>query len=255
MRLEDDLMIFVIPENLMEEGIASEKIRYITYQEMLETKFKKDDILVSNLNEVMKYSNLNGLIGIFVLEDGYYSSSKNEQFKFFTTRINLKPLCDALAKKNLSEFVVEERTAIINIIFNKNFKKTLLLERKKPFWGCEPVKGGVEDGESLDDAVSRETREECGIESLNILYRAPKTIVYDNINIEAGKIRHVVAHVFASVADDSSKTNINEEDAKKAFSTTLWVATEKADSKFVLPRYKIAFEYALNGIKDGLNYK
>lgn len=238
-------MIYIIPKSLA-KGIRKPKhVEHLTYSEMKAKEFKNDDVIVSNLDSVVKYSNSKKINCVFLLKRNYRPNSKKELFKFFITEKSLLPLCDALSKRTINQFKVENRDSVINFIFDKKYKKTLLLHRKKPFWGYEPVKGGIDKGESQKDAVIRETYEECGLKISDILYTAPKPIVYNNINLETGKIRHTTAYVFVSVANTNSRTSINEKDAKRAFTDSKWFDIKTAKFKFVLPRYQLAFEYAL----------
>ena len=242
-------MIYIIPESLAGAIQANGQVQSLNYQELLDSEIKKGDVIVSNLDDAIRYANENHVTSIFVLEYGYTAQSNKELFNFFTTKKNIKPLCEALGKKNIYNFEREDRVTVMNFIFDKERKRVLLQKRRRPFWGYEPVKGGVEVNESLRDALSRETYEECGLKISSILYEAPEPIIYENIDIGMNRIRHVTAYVFACIADDKSKTSINEEDAKKVFSGSDWIGINEAESKFVLPRYRLAFEYALNGLR------
>jgi len=62
--------------------------------------------------------------------------------------------------------------------------------------------GGVERGESLIDAVARETREECGLEVA--VLDTPLALV-ESISPDSGKSRHLVQLIFAAVVPDGAE--------------------------------------------------
>lgn len=60
--------------------------------------------------------------------------------------------------------------AIVGVIFNEK-GQVLMFERKGEEWehGWEPVKGGIERGETEEEAVRREIAEEAGLDKIKII--------------------------------------------------------------------------------------
>lgn len=95
-------------------------------------------------------------------------------------------------------------SAGIAIIFDK--KILMVHSTNSPWWkSYTPPKGGVEDGESLEETASREVHEEIGIridphflkERIDIEYKTP-----------TGKLYKLV-HLFVHKIDDLSEINLD----------------------------------------------
>lgn len=100
------------------------------------------------------------------------------------------------------------RTRAAGIIFN-NENKLLLVKHKDPdtgeAWWMLPG-GGIEAGESAEEAVIREVEEECGIKCI------PKDLVYVREFVEWHKETHHIALFFTAEAlTFNIKTGIDPE--------------------------------------------
>lgn len=247
-------MIYISSKSLYRKisPIVLENIRFVNTVDK-NLKFKKNDILITQDELVTKFTRKKKVVSVFVLKNNYYSSQDMEYFDFFITEKNLNNLISMLIKNGGFENIKSSnRVNIINFVVDSNLKSVLLLGRNKSFWGYEPIKGGIEKNETPEEAVIRETYEECGLNITN-LYKLPKKIEYKNIQFDTNTIRKIKAIVFVSKID-KTKTTIRERSAKLVFEYSRWVPLEEAKNMFVLPRYRLAFSYMLKNL-DLLNKK
>ena len=208
-------------------------------------KLGKNDVIITQDEVVAKIARKGKIKSVLVLKNNYFSSQSIEYFDFFTTEKNLNLLISMLIKNGgFNRIKISNRTNIINFVLDTTLKRVLLLKRNKPFWGYEPVKGGIEKNETPEEAVIRETYEECGLKVTN-LYRLPKKIKYNSIQFDTNTIRKIKALVFVSKVDKEAKSNVKEKSAKIAFDSSKWVPLKQAKNMFVLPRYGLAFSYLL----------
>ncbi len=102
--------------------------------------------------------------------------------------------------------------------------EVLLLNRAtEPFLGeWFPVEGGIDAGESPDDAMIRELREETGL--------APIAAYWESTRIVPSVARQVRIHIYASFVSCSVPVILNEEHT--AFR---WCSLQEAHQLLVLP--------------------
>ena len=95
------------------------------------------------------------------------------------------------------------RKGVLGIVINKD-KKFLILYRTLHWRGWEFPKGGIEKGESEEDALKREIKEETGLDA-KIICKLPYEVVYDYpkdfIKKTNTKYRGARQSVYLAVAD------------------------------------------------------
>lgn len=117
--------------------------------------------------------------------------------------------------------------AVIGIIFSRD-GKVLMLFREGKEWECgwEPVKGGIYFGESEEEALLREVKEESGID-VEIISKLPK--FYWGEKPWRGKKIKVKIRVFACLYK-SGEIKLGEPEHKK----WKWMGIEEAKKKIWL---------------------
>lgn len=100
----------------------------------------------------------------------------------------------------------------------------LLLYRHNPDKGIDEyrlVKGGIKQGESAEDAVKREAREEVRLKNVEVISKVHE------YSYAAGDIRHIV-HVFLIKTLDENIVVDSSEEGKFEIKGSKWQPVEKA---------------------------
>ena len=125
--------------------------------------------------------------------------------------------------------------AVKSIIFNRNHNKILLIQRSNDdptganTW--EGAGGSIECGETPEDAIKREIREETGITEITIRNVAYATIVNGN------KPFLIIAYICESQTEEVTLSNEHQ----------AYIWADKKECKFLLPKL-IIDDFDKNGI-------
>ena len=97
----------------------------------------------------------------------------------------------------------------------------LLLHAKKGYW--QNPQGGIDSGESELEAIARETREETGLEALEIIAESRSTMEYDAE--KSGVPIHTLLAAYAIRVDSRQEVILSPEDGHIEYR---WVSYDEA---------------------------
>ncbi len=130
--------------------------------------------------------------------------------------------------------------------------QTLLLRRSVPrgnFW--QGISGGVEPGESIQDAAARETREETGLKPVPLLdarfsftYPIPET----STSLYCSTEKVITEHVFSGVVGRDVEPVLSDEHIHYEW-TTVAVALERL---VMFPTQALAFTRSVEALKRAI---
>ena len=127
--------------------------------------------------------------------------------------------------------------AVKSIIFNRNYKKVLLIQRSNDdltganTW--EGAGGSIECGETPEEAIKREIREETGITEITIKNVAYVTLVNSN------KPFLIIAYICESQTEKVALSNEHQ----------AYIWADKRECKTLLPKL-ILDDFDKNGVFD-----
>jgi len=129
------------------------------------------------------------------------------------------------------------RVAVSAIIFKE--ERVLMIKRsKEPNKGKWSIPGGgIELGETLDQAVKREVREECSIEiEVERVFYTTENIIRD----DDGRVKYhyVLVDMLAKYAGGETKAQSDAEECR-------WVTAEELSELDITPRLRAVLERAL----------
>ena len=129
-------------------------------------------------------------------------------------------------KDLLMEGRILKRDAVRGVILGKNEK--LLMVYSKHRGDYKLPGGGVQKGETHEDALKREIREECGLKVALIKKILGKVIEYKKARDKGYDIFQMNSFYFiCSVSDDLEQMQLDEYEKKLGF-TPVWVELEEA---------------------------
>lgn len=137
------------------------------------------------------------------------------------------------------------RKAVLGIIVSRD-KKFLLLYRILHWKGWEFPKGGIEKGETEEEALLREIKEETGLHA-SIVCRLPYEISYDYPEkfVENTKTKYAGAKQSVYLITASGKVKLSGEHKKYK-----WVSCEEAMKLLKQESHRKALEAALRHISQ-----
>lgn len=253
-------VIYKLDRNRNLKYIASEiNAKFIKNAMVNWNKLKKEDIVISNDEEITKKAKIRKITAIHLMENGHFDKDSEEKYDFsfyYTKKFNKSAISGIkiveLYKKG--KIKAKVRRGVANVILNKKHSKVLLLKRKRPAWGYSLVQGGIEKGETEVQALRRETYEESGVSKFILLKKVPiKTTYYltkfnglNAISIRIGKY-----NLFITEAEEGNKITFNDSSAKDMFISGGWFSISDAYKLLTLSRHKKYLDYAI----DILNIK
>lgn len=150
------------------------------------------------------------------------------------------------------------RSTVAAIIINKH-KQILMCEHIWIDNAWQFPQGGVESGESEEEALKRELYEEIGTEKIEIIKKMPKQVIYkfpfylkSKYHIDGQKQTYFLVYFYG---DDSEIVFDKQE--KPEFKEFQWVEQDEPPKKVIYFK-KLAYLEALNFFKedlDSFNYK
>lgn len=90
-----------------------------------------------------------------------------------------------------------QKRYVAGFMFANNLSQVVLIHKRRPAWQCglwNAIGGSIEDGETPDQAMSREAREETGVENLRWRMFCEHTIERDGV-------KSIVHFYWATIAD------------------------------------------------------
>ena len=219
----------------------------------------KNDLLISNDYMLSLTAKRKGITTIFLMKRLTYPKSSEPYFDFGlwhgTTALkktSLDSIKLIIAYKK-GELKPKTRKGVANIVLNKKHDKVLLLKNRYPNWGYSFIQGGIEKGEDYLEALKRETYEESGIKSFDVIEsfhieNKPYYIIKFS-GIVAQNIYIMKYRLFVTEAEETRHITFNDSTAKKAFVYGKWFSVDTAYKMLPNERHRKYLEYASSFIK------
>ncbi|UFX82916.1 leucine--tRNA ligase [Candidatus Absconditicoccus praedator] len=137
-----------------------------------------------------------------------------------------------------------QRHLVVGVLLNKNKDKVFVLDWEKFNWKSFLV-GGKEEGESLEEAVIREVREESGYQNVKIVKKLGGQVQTKFFAKHKDENRHAVLDGFLLELEDESYQEPDYEETKNH--NGFWLDVDKVDNFINLQNHKIFWDYYQNG--------
>ena len=195
---------------------------------------------------IIKSNETRFFIPAHIQEDFIYAKKNNLLIKQV-----IAPYFKGIGNENVREDVkTQERHSVIVVIKNDKSDEYLCLDCKNR--DCKSfVLGGVEEGETVEEAAIREVYEETGYNDIEITYKSPFKLInhfyaeYKEVN------RYATMEIIIGRLKSESNTNISEEENKKHI--IKWVHEEELLNFLTVNNNIYAVDLLFNGEKAIIN--
>lgn len=135
---------------------------------------------------------------------------------------------------------MDTKRGALTVIYRetKGGKEFLLLHRILNWIGWEPVKGGIEKGETLEETAKRETLEETGLSGIKLIKKLDKKLEWES----GGKLYSHTVFIAKASGKEEVKLEGSEHDSFE------WLPEKEAIKRLNHKETKEIFELALKEI-------